>query len=106
MNTNKLGAGDFLKTFQAPMQNVTETAEPPLDIWPYVEAIPDIDLEGYELLDEVVEYVWRSANGQFEHVLVSTARADVFLVIVVDLLNVKIHGHHLLNLPTAYGLSE
>ncbi|WP_157886821.1 hypothetical protein [Hymenobacter sp. PAMC 26628] len=56
MNTNKLSAEDFQQTFQAPMLNVTETAEPPLDIWPYVEAVPFADLGSHKLLEEVVEY--------------------------------------------------
>jgi hypothetical protein len=88
------------------MLDVTETAEPPLDIWPYVKAVAKVDLAGYKLLDEIVEYVWRSADEHFEHVLVSTENADIFLVIVVDLFNVQIHGHHLLNLPKEYGLAE
>ena len=104
MNTNRLGADEFQKTCKGPMLEVTETAEPPLDIWPYVEALPASDLEGYELLSGIVEHVWRSAEGQFDHVLVATKSADVFLVVVVDLFKVEIQGHYLLNLPKEYGL--
>ncbi|RZK17654.1 MAG: hypothetical protein EOO56_17540 [Hymenobacter sp.] len=102
----QLSYEEFQQTFQAPMQDVTETAEPPLDIWPYVRAVPSTDLEGCQLLDEVVEHVWRSASGQFEHVCVSTESANIFLVIVVDLFIVEIYGHHFLNLSKEYGLSE
>ncbi|MGI4744173.1 MAG: hypothetical protein ACRYG7_54180 [Janthinobacterium lividum] len=86
------------------MLDVTETAVPPLDIWPYIEAIPEADMEGYELLGEIVEHVWRSANKHFEHVLVSTKYANVFLVIIVDLFDVQVYGHHLLNMPKEYGI--
>ncbi|MGI4874236.1 MAG: hypothetical protein ACRYFX_24010 [Janthinobacterium lividum] len=106
MTTNKLRADEFQQTFQAPMLNVMETAEPLLDIWPYVEAVPAADLAGHKLLDEVVEWVWRSASGQFEHVLISTKTTDVFLVIVVNLFSVRIYGHYVLNLAKEYGLPE
>ena len=99
---NKLGEAEFLQTFKAPMLDVSALAEPKLDIWPYVDAVPAVDLEGYELSDGIVKHVYRSSNEQFEHVLISTETADVFFVIVVDVAQLKIYGHHLLNLPKLY----
>ncbi|MCR5886964.1 hypothetical protein LRS06_04070 [Hymenobacter sp. J193] len=87
------------------MQDVTETAEPLLDIWPYVEAISPADLEGYEAQFEFVEHVYRDASSRFDQVLVPTNKAEVFLVIVVDLKAVKVYGHHLLNLPELYNIA-
>jgi|GEM_PF-7042856 len=36
--------------------------------------------------------------------LVATEPAEVFLLVVVDLLQVKIYGYHLMNLPELYDL--
>jgi len=104
MDTDKLSAEAFNDTFQAPMQDVTTTAEQILDVWPYVGAIPQADLEGFELAD--VAYVYLNPNGCYEHVLIATEDRNVFFVIVIYVKQVKIHGHHLLNLVELYGLAE
>jgi hypothetical protein len=104
MTTRKLSAEAFNSTFQAPMQDVTLTAEQLVDIWPYVEAIPLADLEGFELAD--VAYVYLNPNGHYEHVLIATEDKNVFLVIVINVKRVEVHGHHLLNLVELYGLAE
>jgi len=104
MDTHRLSAEAFNDTFQAPMQDVTTTAEQILDIWPYVDAIPQADTEGFELAD--VAYVYLNPNGRYEHVLIATEDKNVFFVIVIDVKQVKIHGYHLLNLVELYGLAE
>ncbi len=104
MKTRKLTLEEFNQTFSAPMRNVTATAEPKLDIWPYVEAVPIADLERFTLLDEVVAYVYLAASQQYEHVLVATNDKNVFLVIIVNLSEIKIEGHILLDLAELYGL--
>jgi len=86
------------------MQDVTTTAEQLLDIWPYVDAIPLADLEGFELAD--VAYVYLAPNELYEHVLIATEDKNVFFVIVIDVKQVKIYGHHLLDLVELYGLAE
>lgn len=104
MNTQKMSAEAFNDTFQAPMQDVTRIAEQLLDIWPYVDAIPLGDLDGFELAD--VTYVYLNPSGNYQHVLVATEDKNVFLVIVIDVKQVKIRGYHLLNLVEIYGLAE
>ena len=86
------------------MQDVTTTAEQILDIWPYVDAIPLADLEGFELAD--VAYVYLNPNRLYEHVLIATEDKNVFFVIVIDVEQVKVYGYHLLNLVELYGLTE
>jgi hypothetical protein len=99
-----MSAEAFNDTFQAPMQDVTRTAEQLLDIWPYVNAIPLTDFDGFELADVV--YVYLDTSGGYQHVLVATEDKNVFLVIVIDVKRVKINGYHLLNLVELYGLAE
>ena len=86
------------------MQDVTETAEQLLDIWPYVDAIPLIDLDSFTLRD--VAYVYLNPTGLYQHILIATEDKNVFLVMVLDVLSKKIYGHHLLNLIELYGLAE
>jgi hypothetical protein len=105
METHKLSYQEYQATFDTPMLDVSQTAEPVLDIWPYVEAVPESDLEGFNLLDGPVRYVYQSPAGQYLHVLVSTDDEKTFLVIIIDVLSVKIVGHYLLDLASFYGLN-
>ena len=87
------------------MHNVTETATDVIDIWPYVEAVPLADLENHSIYDGFVELVYRSDDGRFDHVLVTTRTPNVYLSVVVDLIHRSIYGHRLLDLNREYGLS-
>ncbi|GAB2474265.1 hypothetical protein GCM10011375_24710 [Hymenobacter qilianensis] len=104
MITNKLSLEDYNQTFQSPMQDVTSTAEQIVDIWPYVDVIPAIDLDGFEIMDVV--YVYLNPNGLFEHVFIGTQDKNVFLVIIINTSELKIQGHYLLNLVEMYSLTE
>ena len=106
LETVKLGYEQFHATIEAPMQDVSQTAEPVLDIWPYVESVPAADLEGFILSDGIAEDVYQSSSGEFLHVLVATNAHNVFLVIVINLFSIDIIGHHLLNLNKLYGLDS
>ena len=106
METHKLHHEQYQATFTVPMLDVSQSAEPVLDIWPYVEAVPEADLEGFILSDGVVRYVYQSSSGQYLHVLVATDDGNTFLVIVIDLVSVKIIGHYLLDLVLLYGLNS
>jgi hypothetical protein len=78
----------FNGTFEAPMQDITEAVERLLNIWPYVEAIPPVDLAGFEL--DNVAHVYLNASGSYQHVLIATEDKNVFLAIVIDVKRVKI----------------
>ncbi|MBO2009398.1 hypothetical protein [Hymenobacter negativus] len=104
MQTNQLTAEEFQRTCGLTMLNVTETAEVRLDIWPYVDAIPTAELQGWNLSDGIVRHVYQSSTKEFEHILIGTENVDVFLVIILSLHPLGIYGHYLLNLPKEYGL--
>lgn len=53
---------------------------------------------------EFVERIYRTADNRFDHVLFMTQTSNVFMVIVVDLSNDRIFGHHLLDLNIKYEL--
>ncbi|WP_426490676.1 hypothetical protein [Hymenobacter sp. 102] len=106
METNKLSHEQYQATFQAPMLDVTATAEPILDIWPYVDSVVPNDLEGYQLTDRIVRHVYQDPKRRFLHVLVSTNDINVFLVVILNLKSIKVHGHYLLDLPKLYNLQS
>jgi hypothetical protein len=53
-----------------------------------------------------VKNAWTDATGNFQHLLVSSSTANTFMVIVLDLVEGNVHGHHLLDLNREYGLEN
>ncbi len=105
METHQLNEDEFKATITPKMHNVTESATDVLDIWPYVNSVSSADLERHTIYDHFVEYVYRSDDDRFDHVLVMTKTKNVYLAVVVDLTRDVIHGHRLLDLNREYGLS-
>ena len=101
--TQKLSRPSFLAYHSDPMRPVAQSAEPVLDFWPYYEAIPDADFEGYERRGTVCN-AYREGTGRFEHILVNTNDRNVFMVLIVAIDPKAVVGHHLLNLNREYGL--
>jgi hypothetical protein len=76
-----------------------------IDIEPYVRGVPAPDLEGFSVHDDLmVEVVYQSQDGRFDLVHVMTRRKNVYLVVVIENKNDRIHGHCLLDLNKEYGL--
>ncbi len=87
------------------MIDVTESAEPVLDIWPYVRQLNEQNVVSDHVLNgELVEHVYRTDTSTFDHVRLSGSRSNEYIVIVVDLRNCAIKGHYLLDLNYQYGL--
>ncbi|WP_433614908.1 hypothetical protein ACQP2P_09970 [Dactylosporangium sp. CA-139114] len=72
--------------------------EPPFDFWPYFDEIPEADLRGHDFSEGQVTYAWHMPRGNRQHVLVNCERANVFLVIVLDLNHNVVLGHYLLDI--------
>jgi len=104
--TTELTEKQFKDTMTIPMVNVTETAEPIVDIWSYAEKLVDQGVVDRHIVDEgLVEYVYRNSKNTFDHILLPTHDKNIFTVLVVDLVNPKIIGHHTLDLNALYGLT-
>jgi len=72
---------------------------------PYVSSIPNIELEGYSLPDSWrIDPIYQSADKHFQHLLILTETANVYLVVIIDLRKNEIYGHRILNLNLEYGL--
>ena len=96
---------DFLATCVGKMTDVTPRADPVLDIWPYVaEARSGLDLAQYAFEHRLVELVYRSENGRFDHVLIPYGVENVYLAVVVDRSQKQVHGHYLLDLNEEYSV--
>lgn len=107
LKMKKLDKAAFRNTFGGEgIIRVKINEEPPFDFWPYVEAIPEDDFDGYDCSEGKVEWVWRSVDARFEHVLISTAEnVNVFMTIVLDRIDSIVVGHRLLDLNAEYGIS-
>lgn len=96
-----LSASEFEACFARPMRDVTTTAEPILDIWPYVDALKLSEL-GLTGTDDV-RYVYRDAHERYDQVLIGTSKFNALLVVVIDRVVKQVTGHHLLDLGELYG---
>lgn len=103
--TNRLTEAEFDATMQSGMVDVTAAADPVVDIWPYVTRVAaEVGLPVSVLEEQRVELVYRSGDGSHDHVLLSSGRKNMFVVIVVDRPRAAVVGHHLLDLNREYGL--
>ena len=98
---------EYKETMNDRMVDVTMTAEPVVDIWPYVRqlTLDNVVLE-YVFKNGLVEKVYRNDKGTFEHILLPTDNSNIFIVVIVDLRQNKIKGHYRLDLNKEYGLNE
>lgn len=96
---------DFRSTFSKKMIDVTDTADADVDIWPYVEELADEkNASNFVPENSLVKVVYRNSASTYDHVLLPTEKQNIFLVIVVDLLDDIILGHYWMDIEKEYGL--
>jgi hypothetical protein len=104
--TRLLTEKEFKSTFTNKMIDVTQTAEPVVDIWPYVQQLTaDKIVDEYTFDNGLVEKVYRNQTNTFDQILLPTPDKNVFIVILVDIINEIIKGHHRLDLNAEYELT-
>jgi hypothetical protein len=106
LKTRNLSDEEFDATFSAPMNDITQTAEEIVEVWPYLDSVfrkeyTEADTDSWD-----VEFVYINESETYQHILVNTQMENIYLVVVVDIGNREIVGHHLLNLSKKYGLSH
>ena len=90
---------EFILTMSEEMEDVTETAEPVVDITPYVaELIAENLILPNTLEEELIEIIYRNEEETFDHVLLPTDDEEVFIALVIDLENERIVGHYRMDL--------
>ncbi len=107
--TRRLTKEEFESTMTHPMKDITdcedlESLGGVLDIEPYFNSVPSSDIAPYEAHELMVPKVYRTADSQYDHVLVNTNVDFAFVVIVVDLMQDTVYGHFLLDATEVYGL--
>lgn len=97
--TKLLTEEEYLSTMSEEMVDATEHAEGVVDIWPYVAHLVKEGLVQQDVYDEAyIELVNRNTEDNFDHLFLPTDDEDTFVVIVVDLEEVEIMGHFVLDL--------
>lgn len=106
MKFKKLSKKLFLKTMGSSMNRITDDSKLPLDIWLYIDNIPEknLILES-DLRVKKVYSIYMNDSKTYEHVLINTKRDNNYFVIVIDVSNETIYGYYLLDLNKEYGLS-
>lgn len=96
---------DYNSTFSNKMIDVTNSTEPIVEIWPYVEELSKRNIiNTYVSRNKLVELVYQNEQNTFHHILLPTEDKNIFVVILVNLLTKKIKGHFILDLNKEYGL--
>jgi hypothetical protein len=96
----------YLATFADKNQSIDATKYDATAIWTYVQAVPESDYAGYSICWGYVPFVYRTSDGVFDHVYVSTRTENAFLIVLQDNRSGKIHGHHLLDLNIEYDIKN
>ena len=104
--TKTLSEKEYKETMGSKMTDVTQTAEPIVDIWAYVkDLVYENIVSDYVFKNNLVEKVYRNDTFSFDHILLPTIDENIFIVIVVKLSNATIFGHYQLDLTKEYSLS-
>jgi hypothetical protein len=101
----KLTEDEYKATMGTRRVGLGPDEEPPFDFWPYFDAIPPEDFGGHDFSEGDVPHVWTMPDTPYQHVLVQCEATNVFLVLVLDLHERAVAGHHLLDLNEVYGLA-
>jgi hypothetical protein len=87
------------------MFDVSETAEPIVDIWPLLaELVVQGVIDKFVIEKELVEKVYRSEDGKFDHVIIPTENSYTPLILVINIEQSEPVGYYLLNLKDKYSL--
>lgn len=101
----RLTETEFLATIDPHPERVGPDDAPPFDFWDYFDSIPDEDFHGHDFSDGTVTEARTMPATDHQHVLVRCDAPNVFLVLVLDLRQRQVYGHHLLDLRRLYGLT-
>jgi UDP-N-acetylmuramyl pentapeptide synthase len=101
----RLNETEFLATMDPHPVRVEQDDAPPFDFWDYFDAIPGQDFDGHDFSAGAVTNAWTMPSTDHQHVLIRCETANVFLVLVLDLRQRQVHGHHLLDIRKLYGLT-
>lgn len=105
MEIKQLSQVQYLCTMGSKMTNVTENAEPLVNIWNYAkQLLKDNLISEYGFSKKYVEAVYENTDYTYQHILLFTNKKNSYAVIIVDIVHKTILGHYILDLNEKYGL--
>ena len=105
-NARLLNEQEYKATLSPPMREVTGSADEIVDLWGYADPIIETEFQSYAAWEWRVAYIYESAAGQYQHIGIPVPLNNTYLVIVVDVPNERIAGHHYLDLGAFYGVKQ
>jgi hypothetical protein len=100
----ELSIDAYESTLTERMVNITGIAGPAAEIWLYAKELADQHIiPGAVLEKKAIEIIYQNEDKTFDHVLLPAENENVFIVIVIDLLQKKIAGHYRQDLNEVYG---
>ena len=108
MKTKKLSKKEFSSTFSPIMDDITNKPNAIINIWEYVELLDKSKyfINDYIVKKKLVEKVYRNSVNTYDQILIPTTKTNVFLVIIVSIIDKNIMGHCLLDLNKEYGINN
>jgi hypothetical protein len=101
----QLTQDEYKNTMPTKMVDITDNAEAVVNIWEYVQQLKaDKVVLDYVYDNQLVEKVYKNKENTFEHVLLPTDNPNAFIIIIVDLIELKIEGYFKLDLEKEYGI--
>ena len=104
METTNLSREFYLDTFSGPNASQDVKGYDYDYIWSYVDSIHAHDHKGCELVKGDVPYIYRTSDGKYDHIFVSTTTENAFVILIVQ--ERAIVGHHFLDLNVEYGIKK
>ena len=102
----RLTQDEFKSTMAGSPRAVTLDERPPFDFWSYFDSLPPAEWEGHDFSAGGVSDAYVMPGERWEHVLVSCEDKNVKLVLVLDLKQLEVFGHCLLDLNKMDGLED
>lgn len=107
MTVKQLSEAQYLCTMGNKMNDVTESAEPLVNIWSYAkQLLKDNLISEYGFSKKYVEAVYENNENTYQHILLFTNQKYSYAVIIVDIFHKTILGHYILDLNEKYGLNQ
>jgi serine/threonine-protein kinase RIO1 len=95
----------YNSTMIAKLEEIAIAEMPYFNIWPYVSKLKSAKIISKKIKDyELVHKVYRSSTGEFEHIFLSSAKENRFVVIIIDRNKKKVMGYYFLDLKGEYNL--
>lgn len=102
-----LSKEEYFAAMIGEMHDVTETAEPLVDIWSCIGRLPDtVPLSGYGVQKRLIEAVYENEDSTYQHVLLFGEKKNNYVVIIIDVLKKSIFGCYRLDLNKEYCIDK